>query len=252
MAMNALSRLGRFYIGLQRRAIGPLPDGRSSWRGSVAIKHKTALRVWLFVAFGVALVTGATVHGEMTVDDFENYQNGQIVGPGAVSSPWRRFGSATNDHVMATIQDRWLISGDVSGVYGLVWPNSFGAIRRAYDSPFDLGGYNLATIKIQSGNHDTHTLVRLAISNGHTTFVTVVEYPLTKRVQELTFELGMTKMIRVVGEDTYDDVVGNIWNLGFDFRNTEDKGFETVSFDDFILKSGASQEKREKRASARE
>lgn len=172
---------------------------------------------------------------DTVLENFESYPDGQVVGASAISSPWRRFGAATNDHVTATRQERWLITGQASGLYGLVWPNPFGAVRYVLDKPTDLSTYRSVTVKMKSDKDYTHTQVKLAISNGHTTYVTIASKPLNTQIQEMRFELGQTLMIRTAGEDDYDQVVQGVWNIGFDFRNSEGDYVETIIFDDFEL-----------------
>ncbi len=189
------------------------------------------------VFFTAVLITGAwqAALGDMVVDDFESYHNGQIVGPTAGSTPWLRFGGATNDNVVATKHEKWLVSGATSGLYGLVWPNPFGAIRRVFDQPMDVSAYRAASVKMLSDTHRAQTMVRFAVSNGPTTFVSVKEYTLDTRPQQMVFPIGMDKMVRVVGSDGYAAVLQGALKAGFDFRSTGGEGYETVVFDDFVL-----------------
>lgn len=181
------------------------------------------------------LAFASLARADSTIEDFESYTNGQIVGLTATSSPWRRFGMATNDNITATGQKRWVISGDRSGLYGLVWPNSFGAIRYVFSDATDLSSHGGATVKMRSNRADTHTVVKLAVSNGATTFVTAADRPLTTQVQQLTFEISPSKMIRTAGPDGYEEVIHGAWSIGFDFLSSDDPYTETIVFDDFVI-----------------
>jgi len=184
---------------------------------------------------GVVGMIGPPATGETILEDFESYHDGQIIGSTATSKPWSRFGAATNDNMVATSHERWVISGSHSAIYGLVWPNSFGAVRYRFDQATDLSPYHGVAVKMRSSKNNTHTQVKLAISNGYTTFVSVADRPLGVRVQPLVFELGPTQMIRVVGRHSYREVVQGAWQIGFDFSNIEDQDFETIAFDQLTL-----------------
>lgn len=201
---------------------------------------KALLSIAITSIVGVTWLVPTPAGADTILENFESYPDGRIVGPNATSSPWRRFGSATNDHITATRQDRWVITGDVSGLYGLVWPNTFGAVRYVFDKATSLSSYTRVTVKMRSDKIDTHTRVRLAISSGRTTYVAIGERPLTLRPGLLTFELGRTSLIRTAGDETYDDVIQQVWNIGFDFHNSEGEHVETIIFDDFLLTGSAS------------
>jgi len=192
----------------------------------------------LCVCYGAVGV--ATVLADTRIDRFEAYSDGQIIGANAVSRPWRRFGGATNDNVMATTDEKWVISGGASVLYGLVWPGSFGAVRYVFDEPTDLSPNNYVKVKMRSGSLTTYTKVRLAISNGRTTYVSDVNLQLSRQVQQWVFKLGPKHMSRNIGQDTYKQVIQGATTIGFDFRNNEDHGYETVVFDDFFLRSHTS------------
>ena len=42
-------------------------------------------------------------------------------------------------------------------------------------------------------------------------------------------------MVRVMGPDSYREVVQGAWQIGFDFSNAGDHGFETIAFDQLSL-----------------
>lgn len=196
---------------------------------------KTSLTIfvgagWLLTS---ALATGA--YADQVVDDFESYQHGQIIGLTAISSPWRRFGGATNDNITVNAQEQWQISGTNAALYGVVWPNPFGAIRRAFEAPTDLSPFAAVSIKMRSDRVGGHTQARLAISNGPTTYVSIASAPVDRETRGYVFELGRTKMVCVNGTDSYDTVITSVWNAGFDFHNNEDEQTETIVIDDFML-----------------
>lgn len=197
---------------------------------------KTTFSLSSVIAFTAAiLVAGVSVHADMTVDDFESYSPGQTIGPSAVSSPWRRFGHATNDHVYATNRPGKLITGQLSGQYGAFWPNRFGAVRYVFEQPTDVGVFKRITVKMRSENAQTYTQVRAAISNGTTTYVTRDFYKLSDEVQDMSFMVGESDMYVSDGSQSYKDVVANVKAIGFDFTSTEGQYTEAIFFDDFVL-----------------
>ncbi len=192
-------------------------------------------KLTVIAAIGVAGWFAAAANGDAMIDDFESYADGDIIGASVTSSPWRRFGPATNDNVTASWQQRWVISGRASAAHGLVWPNLFGSVRYAFGRASDLSSYTGATVKVRSTHSQTRTRVRLAIGHGHTTFVTIVDKPVTTQAQTLTFELGQDQMTRTAGDDSYDNVIENASTLGLDFRSDASQYTETVIFDDLVL-----------------
>ena len=195
---------------------------------------KTTL--FTIAAFTATVLMGGSFAGaDMTVDDFESYVAGQTIGPSAVSSPWRRFGVATNDHVYATNRPGKLIAGKVSGQYGAYWPNRFGAIRYVFKQPTDVSVFKKVAVKMRSENSETNTLVRAAISNGTTTYVSKDTYKLTNEVQDMTFMLGESEMFASDGSQSYQDVVTQVQTIGFDFTSSEGRYQEAIFFDDFDL-----------------
>lgn len=200
---------------------------------------RTSYLLWICMACAAA----APVWADTVVDDFDRYPDGLIVGPSATSSPWRRFGGATNDNIVATMHERWVIRGDGSALYGAVWPGSFGAVRYVYEEPTDLSQYDRLTVIMKSNRNESDTQVRLAISNGHTTYVSTGERTLTGRPQTMTFRLSQNQLIRSVGEVRYHDVIHGVTSLGFDFHNQQTEGYETIVFDEiFLLNPGSDQE----------
>jgi hypothetical protein len=189
----------------------------------------------LILGLVAVLLAAGRVDGDTVIDDFESYSNGQVIGQSATSTPWRRFGRGTNDNIYAAGHEKWVITGSRSGLYGTVWPAPFAATRHVYREAKDLSGEQGIGVKIRSGKRDTHTLVRVAVSNGRTTYVTIAEKPLTGRVQQLRFEIDEHSMVRNDGSDSYHQVIQGVWTIGFDFRSTEGEYVETIVFDDFVF-----------------
>lgn len=195
---------------------------------------KTTLStITAFVA--AVLMAGSFAGADMTVDDFESYAPGETIGPSAVSSPWRRFGMATNDHVYATNRPGKLIFGRCSGQYGAYWPNRFGAVRYVFKQPTDVGAFKKVAVKMRSENKETQTVARAAISNGTTTYVTKDFYKLSNEVQDMTFMLGESHMYASDGSQSYQEVVTQVQTIGFDFTSPEGQYKEAIFFDDFVL-----------------
>ena len=192
---------------------------------------RSTLSLWMCITCACA----STSWADKIIDNFESYSEGKIIGPNATSVPWRRFGGATNDNVVATSHDMWVITGTGSAIYGLVWPGSFGAVRYVYGQPVNLADHDRVTVKMRSDRSDTRTRVRLAISNGNTTFVSIGDRAVTRQKQVITFHLGPKHLGRSAGEGTYNDTIRRAVTIGFDFRNTETNGYETIVFDDFTL-----------------
>lgn len=192
---------------------------------------RTTLSLWVCITFLQAPASWA----DRVVDNFESYPNGKIVGPTATSIPWRRFGGATNDNVVVTSHERWVLTGGSSAIYCLTWPSSFGAVRYVFGKETNLADHDRVTFKMRSDRSNTGTRVRLAISNGNTTFVSFEDRSISKQKQLITFYLGPKHLGRSTGEGTYNEVIRGAWTIGFDFRNVETNGYETVVFDDITL-----------------
>ena len=198
--------------------------------------NKTATMV-LGLVF-VSLV-GGPAWADQVIDDFEGYDNGEKIGASFDSVPWRRFGAATNDNVLATGRQGAVISGRLSGQYGLFWPNTFGAIRFAFDNPRNLSTESVVGVKMRSDNPETHTLVTLAITDGRTTYATRHSIPLSGEVQDLVFNIGNGDMVLADGRDSFANVISNVTAIGFGFRSTEGQYIESVIFDEFRFTSAA-------------
>ncbi len=198
---------------------------------------KTWYLTKLILAFSVALVFCTAAQADRTVDNFETYKKGEVIGKSWNSQPWSRFGTATNDNIYATGTDGQVIAGRRSGLYGAFWPNRFGAVRFVFKNPEDLNEYAKATVKIRSDKSTTNTRVKLAVSNGETTYISGAGQSLTHKVQHVTFSLDPADMVIADGSDSYTDVVTNAKMIGLDFTSTEGQYTEAIIFDDFELHS---------------
>lgn len=198
---------------------------------------KTSYPTKMFLTLAAALFVCSTVHADKTVDNFEAYKKGEVIGKSWESEPWRRFGTATNDNIYATGIDGQVIAGRRSGLYGAFWPNRFGAVRFVYKNPEDLNEYAKASVKIRSDQSNTNTRVKLAISNGETTYISGAGQSLTNKVQHITFSLDPADMVLADGSDSYADVVTNAKMIGLDFTSSEGQYTEAILFDDFELHS---------------
>lgn len=179
---------------------------------------------------------GTFAQADKTIDNFEAYKPGQIIGKSWDSTPWRRFGLATNDNVVCTATDGKVVAGQRSAEYGAFWPNRFGAIRYVFDAATDLNVYTGAAVKIRSDNATTNTRVKLAISDGDTTYISGVGQALTNKVQSINFSLDPADMVLADGAHAYADVVANAKMIGMDFTSGEGQYTESIIFDDFELK----------------
>lgn len=188
--------------------------------------------------FGLVLATALTAFATSTqalteIDDFESYKGGQVVGKTYNSKPWCRFGAATNDNVVATTQTDKVIEDRVSAQYGVFWPNTFGAIRYQFDGPTNLGKHRLASVKMRSDIESTSTQVRLALTDGTTTYASRGFKSLSDKTQHLVFEIGPGDLILIDGSDSYEKVINNAASIGFNFKNDGSQYVETIIFDDF-------------------
>ena len=200
-------------------------------------------KAWLVLP--VVLVSSPVTWADKTVDNFETYDKGQVIGKSYNSTPWRRFGTATNDNIYATGVDGMVISGTRSGQYGAFWPNRFGATRFVFKTPTDLNAFAKASVKIRSDKATTNTRVKLAVSNGETTYISSVGQSLTNKVQHIMFSLDPSDMVLADGSGSYADVIANAQMIGMDFTSGEGQYTEAILFDDFELHDPVSGEEAE-------
>ncbi len=197
----------------------------------------TLTRITTMVAVGTTLLMGSAVQADQVIDDFESYKAGQIVGKSYNSTPWCRFGHATNDNVVATGIDGKVVSGKRSAEYGVFWPNRFGAVRYVFKEHKDLNEFAEASVKVRSNKSMTNTRIKVAVSNGETTFISAAGQALTNKIQHISFSLDPGDMILADGSDSYADVITNVKMIGLDFSSSEGQYTEAIIFDDFELRS---------------
>jgi len=191
----------------------------------------------------ISFLVGITAQADdMTIDDFETYSKGQIIGKSWDSTPWRRFGNATNDNVVATGTDGKVVSGARSAQYGAFWPNRFGAIRFVFKETTDLNPYSDASIKIRSDNTSTSTSVKVAVSNGETTYIGAAGQSITNKIQHIVFSLDPSNMILADGSDSFADVITNAKMIGLDCTSSDGRYTESIIFDDFELRGSVNAE----------
>ena len=128
------------------------------------------------------------------------------------------------------------MSGRRSAEYGAFWPNRFGAIRYVFDDAKDLNEFAAASVKIRSDNGSTNTRVKVAISDGDTTYIGAVGQNLTNKMQHFTFSIDPADMVLADGSRSFADVITNVVMIGMDFTSSEGQYTESIIFDDFELR----------------
>ena len=201
------------------------------------------MRHCLLISFAAVLLIAPAVFAERVLDDFETYKDGQIVGPSATSAPWRRFGRATIDNVVATRNVQKVIEGKVSGQYVVRWPASFGSARYQLDEPLNLRQFHRIAIDLRSDRSDTRTRVRLSIDDGKTSFLTKQRMPVTDAARSFAAVLDRERFERVAGKGSFGEVIERVRAVGFNVYNpkSEDESevTETLIFDALrLLNSG--------------
>lgn len=211
---------------------------------------KQSVGVVFILAVGLSCVwCGAARADERVVDDFESYEAGQVIGPSAVSKPWKRFGDATNDNLVVVGQADRVISGSQSAQYCVVWPGSFGILRYSFEKPADLSGYVAVSFKVRSADvryaqsegeesqyvGDTHTTVTLTLSNSSTTYEAVVAKPLSSEPQTYTIFLTEGILVPVEGLHRFSALLSGVHEIGLTFRSTGGEYTETIIIDDLKL-----------------
>lgn len=188
------------------------------------------------VSLIVVLASAGAGMAQTVVENFESYKNGQVVGSSYNSKPWRRFGEATNDNVIATAVRSKVISGKMSGLYGVFWPNRFASAMCAFDAARDLSQNEGMSLKMRSNEPATKTRVRLSVTDGNTTYLSRDSQALTDQVQDFAFTLSVDDMERVDGTGDYDSVVKGATAVGFQLEAPKDAQYlETINFDDLTL-----------------
>ena len=188
----------------------------------------------------------------LVLEDFESYPiTTSVIGSSPTSSPWRRFGPATNENVKVErrgfafghLYPPGIVTGSRSGSYGLTWSDedgegfgrSFGAAQLVLDPGVDLRGYRFAGVNIGSFQGEGRTFVRLMLSDGETTYLSEDIHRLDGDPKPLLFDLSEGAMFRSVGSGTFSEVQANTQTIGFLFQSPSGTYDETVFFDDIEL-----------------
>jgi hypothetical protein len=193
---------------------------------------------FLLIPFILMLGAGG-VQAQTVVDNFESYDDGQIIGPSAQSTPWRRFGNATVDNVVATAHPSKVIAGDLSAQYVVRWPAKFGSARYAYAAPTDLRAYAALSLTLRSDQAQSGTVLRLVIDDGETSFLSKASFPVTDQAQRCAVALTAAAFERAAGNAAFDAVLAKIKSIGFNVTNprTEAQGqlTQVLVFDGLCL-----------------
>ena len=120
-------------------------------------------------------------------------------------------------------------------------PAHYGAVRRVFNEPIDISSYDSVTLKARSDNPKTQAHVKVAISNGTTTFATVTTGKLSHEAQEFTFSIVAGDMVRSDGDEPFAEVMTNVQLVGLDFISGVDAYSEAIIFDDFVLHQPANE-----------
>ena len=197
----------------------------------------------IVATFAVALA--APGDDDRMLEDFESYKSGQVIGDSAKSIPWRRFGEATSDNLVATAREDRIISGYLSGQYSVTWPAKFGMVRYVLTTPMDFGASKAILVKIRSDcDVETSTRVQLNLSNGRAAFESkkAVELNNEPDAKEIVFLVGPDKLDRVDGERsvTVNELLSGVTEIGLKFTSpASDTYKETILLDDLRIRGRA-------------
>ena len=163
--------------------------------------------------------------------DFEDLKAGDAVAPapGESSRPWRRFGEATADNIVAVGGG---IGGKVSASYPLAWPGRFAATRLVADEPINLTGYKTVSITLKS-DAKTPTKVVLQIGDGKTVYESKAAQAVSDSVVTLKFDLAPEALALVDGlRVDLATLLENASQIGFKLTSDGSKYSEELLFDD--------------------
>ena len=192
----------------------------------------------VLIAAVVGVFASDGLADDTLIDDFETYKNNEVIGSSYDSKPWRRFGTATNENVVATRSKARVISGSVSAQYSLFWPNRFGSALYTFDQAQDISQHRAVRFMMRSNEPSTGTVVRLAINDGTSTYLSKDKKTLTDKTQEYLFSLAESDMELVDGPGQFPDVVQNAACVGFQFESGSGRQYiETIFFDDLAFTS---------------
>ena len=200
-----------------------------------------------FAAVAIAastLALHAAAGAAFTVDNFEEYTNGQDLGSSATSTPWRRYGAVEDDFfaTAASAQD-----GNVGGEVP-VDESASATIQRHYTTGMNFSAYSSATVLAESvsvvlGNIAASTeAIQLSISDGNTTYLSNTPLPVSGVSTSYTFGIDNTNLFDADDEaapETLAQVLANASFIGFRISSTTGTTSERVGFDDFVLNTPA-------------
>ena len=174
-----------------------------------------------------------------TLDDFEAYESGAIVGPGARSSPWCRVGVATLDNITATSNGSRVITGRQSGQYLVQWPARFGSARYRFEQPRDLSAFRGFSVALKSDVASSGTEAKLLISGAETIYVARASEPVSPAPHIYSTSFDAAAFERVDGSAAFADVLKSVETLGFNVLNAKPEGSdeqsELIVIDDLML-----------------
>jgi hypothetical protein len=181
----------------------------------------------------------STASAALVVDDFESYAADQVIASSASSTPWLRFGVAIADQLVAVGTPDRVITGTRSGAIPFSWSDGNNAsVRRNYGAATDLSAYDAAAIDLRTEEAATSAVVKLAFTDGATTYQSVVGQPLTGAVKNFVFPINGVAVELVDGPfATLADVMKNVRSIGVRFENGVGRGAETVVLDNFTMTS---------------
>ena len=88
------------------------------------------------------------------------------------------------------------------------------------------------TLLLHPNEPATHTVVKLSITDGTTTFVSKQGQPISDEPETFNFTIAASEMVLVDGAGNFQDVVSQAACVGFQFQSTEGQYLETLIFDD--------------------
>lgn len=191
----------------------------------------------VLLSLSAACVAESVAPVAVVVDDFESYKSGEVVGSSASSSPWQRFGKATNDNVVATASATKIINGKRSGQYGMVWPAPFGAVQRVLEQPVDLRKQAAIAVTIRSELAETKTKATVRIGDGETTYEHIQPVALAAQATTIRFVLDAANFKRTAGKASLEDVLAAVTRIGLTFTSANQDARETVVLDDLKIMS---------------
>jgi hypothetical protein len=196
------------------------------------------------VVASFAAALAAPGDDDRMIEDFESYKSGEVIGSSAKSTPWRRFGEATTDNLVATGREDRIISGYLSGQYSVAWPAKFGMVRYVMTDALDLTAAKAIVVKVRSDSEvETTTQVQLNLSNRRAAFETKKPIELNDdgTPKEIVFLIGPDRLDRVDGERTVTakELLAGVTEIGLNFTSPRGDIYkETSLLDDRCVRGG--------------